>query len=269
MSINFDVYGLFINGGRLMVKIGHAYSDENNAARGGKVGDQTGKELLVQDWYNKNWAAVFRAKDTKVAEKIALAMEQACANNNIGYDQGQRTTLYKQAEKQKWNLAKITEKCECDCSSLVSVCVNAANIKVSKDMYTGNQMTVLSNTGKFEILTTAKYLIKSDYLRRGDILLGPGHTAVVLSNVVTELKTESARSFSKDFAGIYKVTAHSLNVRQGAGISKKIIVTIPKETEVKCYGYYTRVLSTEWLYVQFTYKGTTYTGFTSIKYLTK
>lgn len=252
-----------------MVKIGHAYSDENGTARGGKAGDQTSKELLVQDWYNKKWLAVFRAKDSKVAEQIAYAMEQACANNNIGYDQSQRTTLFNLVKKYNFDLSKVTEKCECDCSSLVAVCVNAAGIKVNKDMYTGNQKTVLSNTGKFEVLTTTKYLIKPDYLQRGDILLGPGHTAIVLSDGDAELKIESARSFSKDFAGTYRVKAHSLNVRQGAGVSKKIIVTVPKETEVKCYGYYTRVLSTEWLYVRFAYKGTTYTGFTSIKYLTK
>ena len=132
-----------------MVKIGHAHSDENNKSKGGKAGDQTAREVLVQDWYvyKNGWSAVFRAKDTKIAENIAKAMEQACANNNIGYDQGQRTTLFEQAQKCDWNISKIAEKCECDCSSLVAVCVNAAGIPVSKDMYTGNQKSVLLSTG--------------------------------------------------------------------------------------------------------------------------
>ncbi len=257
----------------MTVKIGHAHSDENGRAKGGSTGDQTCKEVLIQDWYNRSrgWSVVFRAKDTKIAEKIAKAMEQACVNNNIGYDQGQRTTLYEKAKKVKWDISKIASKCECDCSSLVAVCIRAAGITVSENMYTGNQKTVLQATGKFEILTDSKYLVKPDYLKRGDILLGPGHTAIVLSNNAGSLDnlSDAAESFSESLAGTYKVAATRLNVRSGAGTLKKVITTIPKGVEVKCFGYYTKVLGTPWLYIQFTYAGKKYTGFASAKYLTK
>ena len=250
-----------------MVKIGHARSDENNKAKGGKAGDQTDRELVIQDWYNREWSAVFRAKDAKVAEKIAKAMEQACANNNIGYDQGQRITLFENAKKYNFNITKITEKCECDCSSLVSVCVNAAGISVSRDMYTGNQKKVLSSTGKFDIFTDTKYLTKADNLKRGDILLATGHTAVVLFSEDNSQTLEVAKQFSKEFANTYTVTAEKLNIRCGAGVTKEIITTIPKNTQVKCYGYYTEVLDTHWLYVQFLHKGKQFTGYASAKYL--
>ena len=88
-------------------------------------------------------------------------------------------------------------------------------------------------------------------------------------STASQKATESARNFLKTLAGTYKVTASSLNVRNGAGITKKKIVTIPKGTAVTCYGYYTSVLGTKWLYIQFTYKGTTYSGFASSKYLAK
>lgn len=168
----------------MAVKIGHAYSDENRSAKGGVSGDQTGNEVKVQNWYNrsKGWSIVFRPKNSTVAEKIATAMEQACANSKIGYDQSQRTTLYAKAKEKNWDLSKITSNCECDCSSLVAVCVNAAGIAVSKDMYTGNQKAVLLATGQFEPLTDSEYLTYDKYLKRGDILLGTGHTAVVLSD---------------------------------------------------------------------------------------
>lgn len=269
----------------MAVKIGHAHSDEHSKSAGGAAGDQTGKEVRIQDWYNraKGWTVVFRAKSSSTAEKIATAMEQACANDNIGYDQNQRTTLYTKAKEKKWKLSKITSKCECDCSSLVAVCVNAAGIDVSKYMYTGNEQSILKATGKFELLTADKYLTKPDYLKRGDIILGPGHTAIVLSdgtknNSVTESSaeaapvkkaTDGAKNFLQSFAGTYKVTANSLNVRNGAGTTKKIMTAIPKGTSVKCYGYYTKTLNTTWLYVQFTYKSTSYTGFASAKYLAK
>lgn len=166
----------------MAVKIGHASIDENGTVKGGTAGDQTGKEVCVRNWYNKPWASVIRPKDSAQAEKIAKAMEQACANDKIGYDQSQRTTLYSKAKAANWDLSKITAACECDCSSLVAVCVNAAGISVSKDIYTGNEKTALANTGAFTVLTDAKYISKPDYLKRGDILLCSGHTAIVLTD---------------------------------------------------------------------------------------
>ena len=283
----------------MAVKIGHASLDENKNAKGGAAGDQTAKEVCTRSWYSKPWHTVFRPKDSAVAEKIAKAMEQACANDKIGYDQGQRTTLYTQAKALNWDISKITTACECDCSSLVAVCVNAAGITVSKDIYTGNEKAALNATGAFTVYTDSKYISKADYLKRGDILLGSGHTAIVLSNganaessanvqssttsntsSTTASKTESsytsevrakdsAKSFLSTLAGSYTVTASWLNVRHGAGTAKKVMVTIPKGTTVRCYGYYTQWIDTNWLAIQFVYKGVKYTGFASAKYLKK
>ena len=166
----------------MSVKIGHASIDENRKISGGVAGDQTKTEVCTRAWYNKPWTSVIRPKDSTIAEKIAIAMEQACANNNIGYDQSQRTTLYAQAKEKNWDLSKITVACECDCSSLVAVCVNAAGISVSKNIYTGNELAALRETGQFDVYTTAQYISKDTYLKRGDILLGDGHTAIVLSD---------------------------------------------------------------------------------------
>lgn len=80
---------------------------------------------------------------------------------------------------------------------------------------------------------------------------------------------DSAKNFLKPLEGKYKVTASWLNVRHGAGTTKKVMVTIPKGTVVKCYGYYTQWVNQNWLCIQFTYKGTKYTGFASAKYLKK
>lgn len=167
----------------MAVKIGHASLDEHGKIAGGNAGDNTGKEVCTRNWWAYGWNKVIRAKDPKVAEKIAKAMEMACANNCIGYDQKQRTTLYELAKNVGWDLSKITTKCECDCSSLVAVCVNASGIKVSKDIYTGNESKALQATGAFTVLMTKGYTDYDSYLMRGDILLKEGsHTAVVLSN---------------------------------------------------------------------------------------
>ena len=170
----------------MAVRIGHASIDENGKATGGKAGDQTGKEVKISSWYNGRWGFVARAKDPTVAEAIAAAAEAGCNNPSIGYDQSGRNTLMTQARAVDFNLSKITNVCECDCSSFVSVCVRAA---LGYDFYTGNAPTtrtlkkVLSATGAFEILTDNKYLTGDKHLRRGDILDNPGkHTVMVLDN---------------------------------------------------------------------------------------
>ena len=93
----------------------------------------------------------------------------------------------------------------------------------------------------------------------------------VKTDSTTSVKAkDAAMSFDKSLAGTYKVTANSgLNVRHGAGTLKKKMVCIPKDTKVKCYGYYTTVLGAKWLYIQFTYKNVTYTGFAHSQYLQK
>lgn len=90
----------------------------------------------------------------------------------------------------------------------------------------------------------------------------------------TEVKTEvrckdSAKNFLTTLAGTYKVTGAKMNVRHGAGTTKQIMVTIPKGTNVRCFGYYTQRMGRNWLVIQFTYNGVKYTGFASDKNLKK
>ena len=176
-----------------MIKIGQASRDERGRYSGGIAGDQDGKEVAIREWYNRPWNKVLRCKDTAKAEKIATAMEKACRNDNIGYDQNQRTTLYSLAKANGWNIEDIKTPCETDCSALVAVCVNAAGIKVSGDIYTGNEANALLHTGEFELLTAPKYLLSDEYLKRGDILLYEfHHTAIALQDGRKAEKTKPA-----------------------------------------------------------------------------
>ena len=87
---------------------------------------------------------------------------------------------------------------------------------------------------------------------------------------ITKMKAiEGAKEFSKALAGAYTVTATGLNVRTGAGTNKAILTTIPNGTRVMCYGYYTTLNGTKWLYIQFSRNGIEYTGFASGDYLRK
>ena len=168
----------------MAVKIGSARSDERGKITGGVAGDQTGKEVSTQDWYlhSKGWR-VLRAKDPKKAEAIAICMEAACANNLIGYDQNQRDTLYNAAKLVGFDVRLIKKAVETDCSALIRVCLAFAGIMVA-DFNTASEASVLLKSGEFVELTDSKYTKKSDYLRRGDILVTKtkGHTEVVLTD---------------------------------------------------------------------------------------
>ena len=168
----------------MAVKVGSARIDENGRAHGGKAGDQTGKELSVQSWYrhSKGWR-VLRCTDAAKAEKIAAAMEAACRNRNIGYDQYERLTLYNLAKAVGFDPARIAKPCETDCSALVRVCLAFAGI-ATENFRTPTQAKAMLATGQFVELTDKKYTDSSDYLRRGDVLVTrtQGHTVVVLSN---------------------------------------------------------------------------------------
>lgn len=163
-----------------MVIFGSARIDENGNASGGKAGDQTGKEVSTQEYYmhEKGWN-VIRAKSDYVREAIAKDMEWACANNNIGYDQGQNQTLYQVSKPLGFNCSLVGTPCETDCARLVRVCVLYAGVQCS-DFYTGNELEALLATDAFKQV----YPSMPGGLMRGDILVTKtkGHTVVVLTN---------------------------------------------------------------------------------------
>lgn len=170
----------------MAVRIGHASIDENGRASGGDAGDQTGKELCTRDWYGKGWNVLLRPLRSDLAEKSAAAMEAACRNELIGYDQGGRNTLYEKAKAVNFRLDAIWQACECDCSSLVHVCAIAggANLTYGSNGYTTSTMVrAFVASGDYVKITDSKYLTMDKYLQRGDILVKEGsHTAMVLTN---------------------------------------------------------------------------------------
>ena len=168
----------------MSVIIGSARINEKGTATGGKHGDQTGWEVATEEWYKHSlgWV-VLRAKDEDKREWLAKAMEQACENDLIGYDQDYRNSLYKASKDVGFTPAKVTKACSCDCSSLVRICCLYSEINVG-DFYTGNEMEMLRATGQFDVYTDAEHCDTSANLMRGDILvtMKQGHTAIVLSD---------------------------------------------------------------------------------------
>ena len=78
------------------------------------------------------------------------------------------------------------------------------------------------------------------------------------------IKIASAKSFNRAYAKEYTVTASALNMRSGAGTDKPVIKSLANGAKVTCYGYYTQVDATVWLYVK---DQTGALGYCSKKYL--
>ena len=130
----------------MAVKIGSARSSYGNTAPGDQNG---GKEVSTENWYlhSKGWT-VLRAIDPAQREQIALAMERACDNNDIGYSQPTRNTLYENVKSCGFDPARTSNKVNTDCSALVRVCVNFAGIKAG-NFITSSEVRVLMATGAF------------------------------------------------------------------------------------------------------------------------
>lgn len=167
----------------MAIIIGSASIDEKGNITGGKAGDQKQKvdagkddyagEVKLQNFYvaKKGWY-VLRAKDDKIAEKIAAAMRTACNNPNIGYNQTDRYGIIKNGTASK-------VKTNADCSSTVRQCVKEASGKDPGDFNTSTEVKALQNTGMFE--PTMEYKEGME-LYTGDILVTKkkGHTVVVV-----------------------------------------------------------------------------------------
>lgn len=163
--------------------IGSARCDERGKLTGGKAGDQKqattddyAGEVSMQNFYlhKKGWY-IMRWKDAAFAEECAKAMQRACNNPNIGYDQNQRYGILKAG-------TRTSIKTECDCSALVRQCVKEAAAVDPGNFTTSTEVTILKATGLFQ--APIKYRSGTP-IYNGDILVtcSKGHTAVVVSAI--------------------------------------------------------------------------------------
>lgn len=253
--------------------IGSARIDERGQAAGGAAGDQTGKEVCTENYYVHplGWYA-YRAKDANVANALAKAMEQACANNHIGYDQNQRTGVITQLGRYG-SLDKIAVNTECDCSSLVRACVIQATSKDPGNFTTYNEGKALEATGLFmdRILVTV-----NTKLCTGDILVTrkKGHTVIVTKGEARKAETAAntaassgAPSKTPQWVGV--VTADTLNVRTWAGMENPNLKSYPhlaKGNKVDVCDTVKAKDGSSWYYVRI---GGKVFGFVSANYISK
>ena len=209
----------------MAVKIGSARSSYGNTSAGDQNG---GKEVSTENWYlhSKGWV-VLRALNPEARERIAVAMERACANNDIGYDQSTRLTLFNDVKPYGFDPACTTKKVNTDCSALVRVCVHYAGITVG-DFITSNEVPMLMGTGAFEKFTDDAHCKSSDRLLRGDILdtRTKGHTVIVLSDGAKAAEERQSAPVEPAAEGDLLVASGAWNLRRGPGTQYGVVKTV-------------------------------------------
>jgi len=208
------------------MRIGHASISENgNSGRDGKAqaGDQTGKEVCIRNFYKKPWKYLLRCKDANKAEIMAKACEAICNNPKVGYDQLQRNSLNTILKQVNYDYTKIEYPCETDCSALMAVCCQCANINIpytnGNAPTTSTMVKVFQKTGMFDVLTEG---INEEYnLKRGDILVGPPttHTVMVLDDGVS-LIVNKRRTLKRGMSGSDVLLMQQILQKEGYNVGK-------------------------------------------------
>lgn len=176
------------------MRIGHASIDEKNKIKNGAAGDQTGKEVCIRTYYDKNWDFVLRPQREDLASKSANACESMCNNSHIGYDQNERNDLVYYLKDLNWHYDDIKRDTECDCSSFMTACALCGGAKIE---YKGNAPTTRTmgirfrESGAYELIRFVSP--KHNKLKRGDILVKEGsHTVMVLDDYLADTTSISA-----------------------------------------------------------------------------
>ncbi len=224
-----------------------------------QVGRQIDDELRFIDYYNKPWKYVFRSTDLNVANAIAIRMEQAVRNTNIGYGQPTRKGYYEQIMKDP-DPSHIKVKCDCDCSSLVNtnaliswICIGR-NPPMSGLEVTANMPSVYkapSMAPYFTDVTSTIDLASGKGLKRGDILVTPfEHTAVVVEyKEVTSAKVGTVTT--------------DLYLRKGAGALYGAIAVMKKGSTVTILEDAKTLTGAKWYKVSYNNQ----VGYCSAKYI--
>lgn len=222
-----------------MGKIGHASIDENGGIAGGKVGDQTNKEICIREWYSKPWNIYLECTDKELANKAVSIMEQICGNRNYGYDQSQRTTGYVNIVKNNKEIDGA--KGEFDCSSLVAACYILAGLTgLSINNTTRSLRAALINTGKFIYYTDSSHLLTDRLASPGGIYLKEGsHVVLYLGDPDKKIVKQESFIIHKVARGetLYKLASkYNVSVKDIAtwnNITNLNLIHIGQELKIK------------------------------------
>ena len=163
-----------------MLKLTYASISENGTING-LPGDQTGQEVKTRPYYDFGQQFYTRFISKSRRKKIASIAKKLASNQNIGYGQALRSTLFSECNIIGWDASRLDEirKCNCDCSMLVICVINLSygRIKLPYYMYTFD----FANDKIHKAMPKATFKQKkiNTKHRLGDIVYRRGHVAII------------------------------------------------------------------------------------------
>ena len=240
------------------VQLAQASIDEKGGARGGMSGNQKGQpggETNIRSWHKgsgSGWEELIKCKNPSLGRQAASIMVRLINSNLVGYDQGERNTLWKALKKNGWSVERYIasgEKTETDCSAFTytAYCVVLPSLrewmeKKGNSAYCGNLWDVFKNYGNdlFDRYTDPAYTRTMDYLEVGDMLNVPSkHTVMVCSidgsvkqitsppdnDSIIQSKSSSSSSSGSSYASnngdLVNILGLSNNVGKLASVSRR------------------------------------------------
>ena len=182
-----------------MTKIVHARLNEKGEIMYGLPGDQTGEEVVKQDFYESAWHTVYRAKETAIAKHMARNAEAIAKNDAFGYGQDNRYSGFDESLKVNFDFSAVTTPCAFDCSSMIMTLLVAAGINVPKAFYTWNMHDYMIKTGQFEVIPYTKGMT----LKQGDIVLKTGHVVMVVEGNENDYPEWVGECYGAQFVPVY------------------------------------------------------------------
>lgn len=201
---------------------GNVFQGSREASSNYGIGSDGRVGLYVEE-KDRSWASANRANDMR-----AVTIE--VANSKTGGD---------------W---PVSDKAY---SKLIDLCVDICKRNgIEKLVYTGDARGNLTEHRMFMATgCPGEYLHK----RMGEIAKAVNKKLAAPAAAASTTKqpiVDRAGCFSGAYDKTFTVTAkNALNVRAGAGTSKAKLGTLKHGAKVRCYGYYTKVGDTAWLYV--------------------
>lgn len=175
------------------MKIVQSSIDEHGNAIGGQAGDQTGFEVYIRDWWDKGWNRMIRCKSSLDGTKAVQIAKKLANSNLIGYDQGDRNTLYRALKKYNFDVDRYIasgEKTECDCSSFLYAVYCCLYRSLRSDANAPTTRTwpdfAKKHSDIFTVFTASKFLRSDTNLRAGDLVDKTGsHIIMACGNANT------------------------------------------------------------------------------------
>lgn len=199
------------------MRIANAVSNENGTSKGGVAGDQTGKEIRLQNWYKRfgGWDTYLEPLDGMIAHRAGKIAKIIAENDSFGYDQVHR-----------WSgLEAYPNGCgDFDCSSLAISCYILGGLDIPAKGYSGDIVKRLVATGKFRAWTDSEHTDSDALAVAGGIYVATGKHVVICVD-------DEAES-GNDEIGIKTITAKGfVRVRTAPKTGKRIRTLRKGDTE--------------------------------------